>query len=464
MPNNFDLGTELYGAPPAKFDLGTELYGQATPSWGDNLNTSLNDIIMNKLAPAAANYSQGKEGAGMLTGDIAGSVGQAIMAIPGSGVQTLYQSAPEAIQKPIAAVGDYIANSAPVKYAGEVAAAHPDAAQILGNIASVQGGGAVLSGALNAGANLAADSTGMGHAMPGVPPKYSPADYQAAINNTYEKSLQARKSFYDFMDNAAAGQTVNVTPIVNDAKNAIAEIEANQFHEARSTLPRLRSFVANYGESPQMPLADAVAMKQDINSVFNPSKFTQNSKSPIFNIGSYLGDAIDKASANNPLFAKAKALADTNHVENMANAFQNNDLLAKSWTPKDYNAQKTIDRGLSSYLPDETMLRQRQIISNIKTPEQLNAVTRVLPPDMAQEFRNQLAKQLTAGSGAYRVGELGNAVGDITRSPKHIWNAIVGEKLSPDKAALLAATKAASPQLTTEKLAQQLMLLKGFGD
>ncbi|NBW10896.1 MAG: hypothetical protein EBR82_22990 [Caulobacteraceae bacterium] len=403
MPNNFDLGTELYGAPPAKFDLGTELYGQATPSWGDNLNTSLNDIIMNKLAPAAANYSQGKEGAGMLTGDIAGSVGQAIMAIPGSGVQTLYQSAPEAIQKPIAAVGDYIANSAPVKYAGEVAAAHPDAAQILGNIASVQGGGAVLSGALNAGANLAADSTGMGHAMPGSP----------SVPSLKETGKQISSIAYDNADKMGAMANGNIrNNFYSTITKGILPNDPEGLLEAQKTGNPLYKYYTDVLEphsGQPLSFSRAKAIYENLGNA------AHNLVRPD---GSYPVEARQLLQAQNALMDSINAAAPEDIVGGRAafDAWQNG---KDAWTAsmKAGQIQKILDNAKYASNPESFMRNSLASIAKSDKkqigylPNELSAIKKGAEPGFGAWVASTVGNRLTPVVGTLLGGEAGAAIG-----------------------------------------------------
>lgn len=319
----------------------------------------------------------------------------------------------------------------------------------------VQGIGDMYEGAENQSLNTTPNAVTASMALAplaalrfGYPaPSYTPEQYQQAINQGYEKATGSRKPFYDFMNQSAQGQTVDTKPLVTPAKKIIEEISSDPYHPSRAALPRMQAFVDQFENDDKMPLADAVEMKQDINSYFKPNKFTQGAKSPYFQLGNSLDTQISKAAEQNPIFAQAKTLADQNHVNNVALPFQQNDLLKKFWQPEDYYAAKSMEKGLAQYLPDETQQRARTMIGNIKTPEQLNAITRILPPDMAAVFRQDVMKSATAGNTAYRFGELGNYAGEPLK-PKHIFNAIRGQTYSPEESLLIKATKQPSPQLT----------------
>lgn len=290
------------------------------------------------------------------------------------------------------------------------------------------------------------------------PPSFSAEQYQKGIGDTVTQAQASRKPFYDFMNKAAQGYTIDAPPILNNAKSLLAENESNPFQQGAVT--RLKKFVEQYDGAKSIPLADAVEFKQDINSLYKPNAYDQGKNSAYFQLGNKLGSAIDSVAETNPTFAKARALADQNHVDNVATAFKNNELLSKIWQPEDHAAHESIAAGRLSYLPDETMLRQRQMVNNIKTPEHLDAVTRLMPPDMAAAFRQEVLKNVKSGGVAYRFNQLGNALGEPFKSPKHIFNAAKGQSYSTDEKVLMSAANKESPQLTTAKLAQRLMELK----
>lgn len=286
------------------------------------------------------------------------------------------------------------------------------------------------------------------------PPNFTPEQYQTAINQSYEQAKASRKPFYDFMNKAAQGQSIDVSSAIEPMKKVIVEIGSDPFNPARPILGRLQDFVDAYQDNPKMPLADAVEMKQDINSFFNPKKFDQGSKSPYFQVGNALDSQINKAAEANPTFGKAKALADQNHVNNVALPFTENKLLEPFWKPQDYYAQKSVENGTAGYLPDETVRRANQMLGNVKDPYQLDALTRVMPPEMASAFREALLKNKTSGGLMYRAEQLGNALGEPLSAPKHIFNALRGQPYDAATQALIDAAQKNSPSLNPDFQAQ----------
>jgi hypothetical protein len=289
-------------------------------------------------------------------------------------------------------------------------------------------------------------------------PNFTSGDYQKAIGNTVSEAQASRKPFYDYMNEAGRGYEIDATPIIAHAKELINENASNPFQQDAVT--RLQKFVDQYGETGKLPVVDAVEFKQDINALFKPNAYDQGKNSAYFQLGNKLGAAIDAVAKENPTFGKARALADKNHTENVAMAFKNNDLLKKTWQPEDASAIRSMEAGRADYLPDETMLRQRQMVNSIKTPEQLDAVTRLMPPDVAQAFRQDVLKNMKSGGWTYRAEQMGNILGDPLKAPKHIFNAVKGQPFNADEKVLMGAASRPSPQLTTQKLAEALMQLK----
>ncbi len=297
-----------------------------------------------------------------------------------------------------------------------------------GGVGAIEGGAAKLG-------ELMADKSPTG------------ADYQAAINKTYQAAQASKAPFYNFMNDAAAGHTIDPSAAVEHAKSLISEIGTNPLHPNAPLLGRLNNFVDTYEGKTEMPLADAVEMQQDINGYFKANKFSQGAKTPYFQLSSALDEPIEQAAASNPIFGQAKDLADKNYVDNVANAFTQNKLLKPFWQPQDYYAANSVENGLASYLPDETRLRANSMVGNIDSPEQLDAVTRAMPPEIAAQFRQAVLKNTTSGSGMYRIQQLGNYLGEPL-VPKHIFNALRGQTYNEADTALINAAKKPSPSLT----------------
>lgn len=287
-------------------------------------------------------------------------------------------------------------------------------------------------------------------------PKFQGDIFQNDINNNFENARNSRKPFYDFMKNISKGQVIDTTPVMGKVKTIISDLEDSPFAPERPVLARLKQFVSDYEGNPEMPVADAVELQQDINQHFNPKKFTQGAKNPYFQVGKFLQDEIGKAGEANPVFSAAKELADKNHVDNVANAFTNNKLLQDVWNSEDYYASK----GVGSYTPDATKLRARTMLDNIKTPEQLDAATRVMSPELAAKFRAYKLADLKSGGMMYRAEEAGNALGEPLSGIKHLWNMLKGQPYTEAESNLIKSAKQQSPSLTN--YSPQLQELKAI--
>ncbi len=317
---------------------------------------------------------------------------------------------------------------------------HPELGRDISAIGNMTAGFPLIKGAGEAGASLA-DNLGTSIAdslAPKMPFDKNLA--QASISKSYGDALAQTKPFYDFVEKSAGNQTADLSNLQPHLQSMISEIGSDPYHQSRSVLPRLQAFSDQIAQNPNVPLSDIVDMKQQINSGFNDNKLSQGAKTPTFQVGRMLDSTLNSASQSNPIFGKALELANKQYVDNVATPFDNS-VLNKFWKPEDYHAQN----GIGSIIPDATQQRAYNLLNNIKNPVQLNAVTRVMPEDLATQTRQALASQLTAGKGMYRLEQFGNIAGDPLGSIKHVFNAIRGQTYSPDVKALISATKEVSP-------------------
>lgn len=407
------------------------------------------------------------------------------------GIKSAYNSLPQGIQNAVGSAGNAVGSGAQsvaswadttgigqgIGNAGlagkQFIAGHPTFGANIDNMNDILQGGGVVQGIATGVDALAAakpspkdllslikdQSSGKPGTAASALPAFNGDAVQKAMNQSYGNALASKKQFYNYMNETAAGQTVDMTNAIQPVKNIISEIQSDPFHPGRPVLGRLNDFVSQYENSPQMPLADAVEMKQDINSYFNPKKFSQGAKSPYFQVGNILDSKIDQAAKVNPQFGFAKQLADQNYVNNVALPFTENSVLKKFWNPEDYYAQRSVDNGLATQLPDVTRQRASVMMNNIQDPVQLDAITRILPQDMALNFRQQLAQHITQGSGASRLQSAGKAVSSAAdlaplSTAKHVLEAIIGKEYTPAQKSLLAASKQPSPILNPSYMMQ----------
>lgn len=184
-------------------------------------------------------------------------------------------------------------------------------------------------------------------------PKPLPFDSNAAhseISSSYGNALKGATPFYDYMNKTAEGKFIDASSMVNPVKKMISDIEADPFHEGRTSLPRLRSFAEQAETNPNMPLSDAVSMKQEINTNFNPKRFSQGNKTPYFQFGNILDGKLRQAAMDYPDFGVAKKLADKNWINNVVDPFTDNTELQKFWKPEDYYNQKSVDSVLPAII------------------------------------------------------------------------------------------------------------------
>lgn len=286
-------------------------------------------------------------------------------------------------------------------------------------------------------------------------PKFNPASAHGEISSGYGAALNGASPFYSYMDKTAQGKYIDGKDMLPSVKSMITDIEADPFHEGRTALPRLRSFAAQIEENPNIPLSDAVGMKQEINSNFNPKRFTQGSKTPYFEFGGLLDSKLKDAATAYPDFGQAKQLADQYWVNNVAKPFTENGVLQKFWKPEDYYAQKSIDRGISDGLPDATRQRAANMAGAIKDPVELDAVTRPMSPDTSDLFRKAVYDNVTNGTGGGRLQSAGKTIYNLANfapadAAKTALKTLSGPDFSQAQKTLLAATKQPSPSLNMD--------------
>lgn len=292
---------------------------------------------------------------------------------------------------------------------------------------------------------------------PMLPPRptFNPAAAHGEISSGYGAALNGASPFYSYMDKTAQGKYIDGGGMLPSVKSMIADIEADPFHEGRAALSRLRALADQIEKNPNIPLSDAVGMKQEINTNFNPKRFTQGSKTPYFEFGELLDSKLKDAATQYPDFGKAKQLADQYWVNNVTKPFTENSVLQKFWKPDDYYAKKSVDRGISDGLPDATRQRAANMAGAIEDPVELDAVTKPMSPETSDLFRKAVYKNVTNGSGGNRLESAGKTVYNLANfapadAAKSAFKTLAGPEFTQAQKELLAATKLPSPSLNKD--------------
>lgn len=291
-----------------------------------------------------------------------------------------------------------------------------------------------------------------GTPQPYVRPVFDSDAALSSISKEYGNQLENAGKYYDFMRTLGSGKGAKFAEGARDAlDDVISDVESDPFHEGRPTLSSLKRMSAKLA-SGDLDLNDTVDLKQFLNTKFNPGRFLEAKDSPYVTLGNATDRVLQEASRNYPDFGEAKALADKNWVNNVAMPFRNNDVLQKFWKPDDYYAHKSVESGIADDLPDETHERADQLVSKIKTPAQLDAVTRVLPADQAQLLRLTKLRELQAAGG--RLSNAGKALYNaITlKWPSALRNVadVINPEYTRQQQALMDAAGQPSPRLTAK--------------
>ncbi|QEL19344.1 lytic transglycosylase domain-containing protein [Limnoglobus roseus] len=143
-------------------------------------------------------------------------------------------------------------------------------------------------------------------------------------------------------------------------------------------------------------VADLLDLRKILNEGFDPSRYATSGDAKVGEFASTIRAALSKAGDANPEFGQKLADADALHSE-VSRTLKANEVLDKMFTPEDYQAFKALDRGQP--LPDATRQRAAGLLDNIKTPDDLAAITRGLNGGTANALRAAKFRQLMQDSG-----------------------------------------------------------------
>lgn len=337
-------------------------------------------------------------------------------------------------------------------------------------VKSTEGIGTPLRlGATNALEKRAADKAG-----------YDPIKGIEAMADTYAGQAKITGKLYDTVSEIAKGKPINTAGLADDIGGLINDIKADPFHEARGTLPKLQALQTKLentipeavgtpmaGGIPKQgvksvekfDLSDAVDLKKLMNESFKQNRWTQNAKGTVYgDLGAKVGNILDQAAIQHPDFGEAKSIADKYWLNNVQNTFKDNAILAKYFKVDDLREIQALRDGRVAELHPETLARARATIKNIKTETDLDAVRKILPPEMAKSLSKQVLKQQgssgRAGSAlaAFRDLKTMNVGGAIRNSA----NVVAGVEKTPEQLALIRAAKAKPPRLRTAEELKKL--------
>jgi hypothetical protein len=382
----------------------------------------------------------------------------------------------------------------------ELMQAHPEMAANLsaaGNIAGTLYGGSKatalapdvaktikpsnLAGDVSSGVSTNAALAGIPNIVPKkYTPQYDQLAGQKAMAETYMQNKKTAGSLYDATQALAVGKPIDARGLAQNVQGIIDDIQADPFHEARGALPKLQKTLDKLnssipetvgksadGEIPmqgsapvtKFDLADALDLKKTMNEAFNGTRWSQNAKGTVYgDLGSKVGAIISDASQKYPEFGAANDLSHKYWLNNVNNAFQDNAIMAKYFKPDDLREFQSLADGKTVALHDETIQRAMQTLKNIKTPTELDAVRRALPPQLADALSQDIIKAQGASG---RMGALGKTVAGIldvrphgiARTVNNVADVIGGVPKTPEQIALITAAKSPAPRfLTPEQL------------
>lgn len=304
---------------------------------------------------------------------------------------------------------------------------------------------------------------------PSSEPEFDHMATHSAISDAYGAAKKGTQPYYNLMNEVATGQNADASGLKPMLQSMIEDIQNTPFHEAQSELPYLKKQLAKITDDGTMPLNDMVKLKQSLNSNFNPKRFAQGTDTPYAAVSNVVDNSLNDAAKRIPEFGEAKSLADKNWLNTVRTPFEDNKVLQKFWTPEDYHAGQSVANGMLEELPDATKLRAAQMLKNIRTPEQLNAVRRALPQDLSDALSQAKIQHVIQNEGASRLASAGKAITGIPKiaiSPLKGTGAVLTDlgrvirpDLTPEGRKLITAAKAPKPSLSN-KYAQPFQNLR----
>lgn len=173
----------------------------------------------------------------------------------------------------------------------------------------------------------------------------------------------------------------------------------NTMQQVQGKLSSINPFANDAGanaaaSSTPLGLNDLVDLKRSVNDMFNPS-------SPNAGLGQ-LSDAVDQklaaAKAADPQFGQAIDSANKAHALLRQN-MEDNSVLSPMWRLDDAWGTRGNDKlGIPDLAP-ETQARANSIVNNVKTPLDLQNVTRYASPEQAAALRSAKLQQVLSNAG-----------------------------------------------------------------
>ena len=354
-------------------------------------------------------------------------------------------------------IGDYLLDTKKYMEANPDAQKRLDAltenAKLAANMAVLKPAGDIAAG-IGENAAKALERPDGNFPSTALPPSQNLQDLStnahAALSDAYGKSLNNSNKYYNFMQSLGEGKTIDSTDLKNGINGIISDIQTDPFHEGRTALPKLQSIADRIGDDGQIGVNDVVDLKKMLNTQFNPKRFMEAKDTPYANLANTTDNTLEAAAKLYPDFGEAKSIADRNWVNNVAMPFRNNEVLQRFWKPEDYHAAQSVKNGLAEDVPDITKERASEMLNGVSNPTELDAVTRALPDDIADQFRQGVLQNTTQGNGGSRLLSAGKAAyyGATGRLPTALSNAASALKTySPEDQALIDAAKKPSPRL-----------------
>ena len=150
---------------------------------------------------------------------------------------------------------------------------------------------------------------------------------------------------------------------------------------------------------------DLVDLKQALNEGFDTGRFSGKGDRPVASLFNNVKNALGRAAQEDfdPVtktspFGDALYAADRHYSDELAPTFHN-DTLKKFWTPDDYYDYKTSN-GWTRRDPNvDTLQRTDKILDNIRTPADMQAITRAMSPEQANNLLAAKFKQTLSKAG-----------------------------------------------------------------
>lgn len=241
-----------------------------------------------------------------------------------------------------------------------------------------------------------------------------PIGVNFAVSETYDKSRQGVTQLYNEASKIGEGQQVEVEGLKQNLGSLIAEMKAkapvrgiDPKHDAtldrmedlydeigKSSKPTLNEMLGHTIKEPETVSANWLSdLKQTLNQYHVAAPERTRKDLPYTRLGGKVREAIGKTS---PEFQAALGKADSAHTE-VERVFGNK-TLGKFWKPEDHDAFKLVT-GRGGNLNVDTAARASQMLDNIKSSSDLDALRESLPKEYYDSVRSAKFYQLMNKAG-----------------------------------------------------------------